>query len=104
LKAIYRAKDAEAGQRALEEFATSAWGRKYEVIAASWRRNWTAVIPFFVFSDERLQYIQPPASADLPSGPAPPQSRSNEPMASGDTRCLTDWCGPRLTSYGSVAC
>src|ERR671912_1510941 len=57
LKAIYRAKDAEAGQMALEEFATSAWGRKYEVIAASWRRNWTAVIPFFAFPEEVRRII-----------------------------------------------
>ena len=34
LKEIYRAKDAEAGQAALEAFATSVWGRKYEAIAA----------------------------------------------------------------------
>ena len=57
LKAIYRAKDAEAGQMALEEFATSAWGRKYEVIAASWRRHWTAVIPFFAFPEEVRRII-----------------------------------------------
>ncbi len=57
LKAIYRAKDAEAGQMALEEFATSAWGRKYEVIAASWRRNWPAVIPFFAFPEEVRRII-----------------------------------------------
>src|SRR5215213_7331307 len=47
LKEIYRAKDAEAGKAALEAFATSVWGRKYEAIVASWQRNWTAVIPFF---------------------------------------------------------
>ena len=52
LKEVYQAKDAEAGQAALEAFATSVWGRKYEAIAASWRRNWTAVIPFFAFPDE----------------------------------------------------
>ena len=57
LKAIYRAKDAEVGQRDLEAFATSAWGRKYEVIAASWRPNWTAVIPFFAFPEEVRRII-----------------------------------------------
>lgn len=51
LKDIYRAKDAEAGQAALEAFAASIWGRKYEAIAASWRRNWAAVIPFFAFPE-----------------------------------------------------
>src|SRR5918997_1808297 len=57
LKEIYRAKDAEAGQAALEAFAASTWGRKYEAIAASWRRSWTAVIPFFAFPDEVRRII-----------------------------------------------
>jgi putative transposase len=57
LKAIYRAKDADGGQAALEAFATSVWGRKYEAIAASWRRNWAAVIPFFAFPDEVRRII-----------------------------------------------
>jgi putative transposase len=52
LKEIYQAKGAEACQAALEAFATSVWGRKYEAIAASWRRNSTAVIPFFAFPEE----------------------------------------------------
>jgi putative transposase len=50
LKPIYRAESAEAAAEALEAFDAGAWGRKYPNIAASWRRNWTAVIPFFVFS------------------------------------------------------
>ena len=49
LKAIYRAKDAQAGEAALEAFDASIWGRKYPAIAQSWRRNWTHVIPFFAF-------------------------------------------------------
>src|ERR671917_585663 len=57
LKEIYRAKDAEAGQAALEAFAASTWGRKYEAIAASWRRSWTAAIPFFAFPDEVRRII-----------------------------------------------
>jgi putative transposase len=44
LKAIYRAKDAEAGKTALEAFAEGAWGSKYPAIAQSWRRNWTEVM------------------------------------------------------------
>jgi len=35
LEEIYRAKDAETGQAALEEFAASPWGLKYEAIAAA---------------------------------------------------------------------
>src|SRR6476659_9174943 len=49
LKAIYRAKDAQAGEAALDAFDASTWGRKYPAIAQSWRRNWTQVIPFFAF-------------------------------------------------------
>src|SRR6476660_9327965 len=49
LKAIYRAKDAQAGEAALDACDASTWGRKYPAIAQSWRRNWTQVIPFFAF-------------------------------------------------------
>ncbi len=49
LKAVYRAPTAEAAHQALEAFAAGPWGRKYPAIAASWRRNWERVIPFFAF-------------------------------------------------------
>src|SRR3954453_23984242 len=49
LRAIYRAKDADAGEAALNAFDAGAWGRKYPAGAQSWRRNWTQVIPFFAF-------------------------------------------------------
>src|SRR5690348_8943392 len=45
LKAIYRAKDADAGRAAFEAFAASAWGSKYPAIAPAWRRAWPEVIP-----------------------------------------------------------
>jgi putative transposase len=51
LKAVYRAKNAEAAQAALEEFADGPWGAKYPAIAPSWRRNWDLVIPFFAFPE-----------------------------------------------------
>ena len=57
LKDIYRAKDAEAGQAALEAFAASAWGQKYAAIEPSWRRSWSEVIPFFAFPDEVRRII-----------------------------------------------
>src|SRR5512147_2382474 len=38
LKEIYRATDADAGERALEAFAASPWGAKYPAIAPAWRR------------------------------------------------------------------
>src|SRR5215204_2913851 len=49
LRTIYRAKDAEAGEAALNTFDVGPWGRKYPAIAQSWRRNWAQVIPFFAF-------------------------------------------------------
>ena len=49
LKEVYRARTAEAGQAALEAFDEGPWGRKYPVIAQSWRRHWAEVIPFYAF-------------------------------------------------------
>ena len=57
LKPIYRASNAEAAARELEAFDQSPWGRKYPAIAQSWRRNWDAVIPFFVFPPEVRKII-----------------------------------------------
>jgi hypothetical protein len=37
LKTIYRTKDADAGRQALDEFDAGPWGKKYPVIAQSWR-------------------------------------------------------------------
>jgi putative transposase len=51
LRAIYRAKDADAGMAALDAFAAGPWGRKYPAIAPAWRRNWDKVIPFFAFPE-----------------------------------------------------
>ena len=58
LRAIYRAKDADAGTAALEAFAAGPWGRKYPAIAPAWRRNWDKVIPFFAFPEavRRIMY------------------------------------------------
>src|SRR3712207_7328580 len=39
LKEIYKAKDADAGAKALEAFAAGEWGLKYPAIAMSWRRH-----------------------------------------------------------------
>jgi putative transposase len=49
LKEVYRARTAELGQAALDAFDEGQWGRKYPVIAQSWRRHWTEVIPFYAF-------------------------------------------------------
>jgi len=57
LRAIYRAKDAEAGIKALEEFEAGVWGRRYPAIAQSWRRNWQHVAPFFAYPESVRRII-----------------------------------------------
>ena len=52
LKPIDRADHADAARQQLDAFDQGPWGRKYPAIAQSWRRNWEAVIPFFVFPTE----------------------------------------------------
>jgi putative transposase len=58
LKQIYKAKDADAGKLALDDFANGPWGKKYPAIVQSWRRNWPEVIPFFALPDDvrRIMY------------------------------------------------
>lgn len=56
LRAIYRAKDAEAGTKALEDFEAGYWGQRYPAITQSWRRNWSQVVPFFAYP-ERVRRI-----------------------------------------------
>ncbi len=51
LKAIYRAKDADAAAAALDEFEAGPWGQKYPAIAPGWRRNWDLITPFFAFPE-----------------------------------------------------
>ncbi len=51
LREIYRAKDADAGLKALEAFEDGDWGKKYPAITEAWRRNWDRVIPFFAFPE-----------------------------------------------------
>ena len=62
LKEIYRARTAEMGEAALEAFDAGPWGRKYPVIAQTWRRHWPEVVPFYVFPAEvrRIIYGLPP--------------------------------------------
>jgi putative transposase len=51
LRAIYRAKDADAARQALDKFEAGPWGQRYPAIAQSWRRNWEHVVPFFAFPE-----------------------------------------------------
>ncbi|QKL55745.1 IS256 family transposase [Ralstonia solanacearum] len=49
LKPVYTAPSAEAAQAELDAFDSGEWGRRYPSVAASWRRAWDRVIPFFTF-------------------------------------------------------
>jgi len=57
LRAIYRAKDAETGRKALDDFDAGLWGQRYPAIAQSWRRNWEHVVPFFAFPESVRRII-----------------------------------------------
>lgn len=57
LKPIYQAVTAEDAREKLEAFSESVWGRKYPMIAQSWKRNWEQVIPFFAFPVEVRRMI-----------------------------------------------
>ena len=48
---------AELGEAALEAFDEGPWGRKYPVIAQTWRRHWAEVVPFYAFPDEVRRII-----------------------------------------------
>ena len=52
LKPIYQAVDADAAERALERFGSTAMGKKYPAIIQIWERAWAQVIPFFQFPPE----------------------------------------------------
>jgi putative transposase len=49
IKPIYQAASAEAAEAELGRFEAGTWGQKFPTVAASWRRAWTNVIPFFAF-------------------------------------------------------
>jgi putative transposase len=57
LKAIYKARDAEAGLKALDDFDHGPWGLRYPAIAQIWRRNWSHVVPFFAFPEDVRRMI-----------------------------------------------
>jgi putative transposase len=52
IKPIYTAPSAEAALAELDAFESGPWGKKFPTVAASWRRVWDKVIPFFAFPPE----------------------------------------------------
>ena len=57
IKPIYTAPSAEAAQAELDAFGQGAWGQRFPTVAASWRRVWDKVIPFFAFPPEVRRVI-----------------------------------------------
>ena len=57
LRPIYTAPSAEAAEVALTAFEQSEWGIKLPHVAASWRRAWEHVTPFFAFPPEIRRVI-----------------------------------------------
>lgn len=57
LKPIYTAVNAQAAQEALTEFERSPWNHRFPSVAASWRRAWEQVTPFFLFPPEIRRVI-----------------------------------------------
>ncbi len=53
IKPIYTAPSAEAAEAELNAFERSALGQKFPTMAATWRRAWDRVIPFFAFPPAR---------------------------------------------------
>jgi putative transposase len=49
LRPIYTAPAPRPPRPRLDEFERGPWGQKYPTVAASWRRAWDRVIPFFAF-------------------------------------------------------
>jgi putative transposase len=49
IRPIYTAASAEGAEAALAAFEAGPWGQKFPTVAASWRRAWSNVIPFFAF-------------------------------------------------------
>lgn len=56
LKAIYQAPTEEAGQQALEVFA-SLWDNRYPQISKSWRENWANFVTFFAYETDIRKVI-----------------------------------------------
>ena len=57
IKPIYTAPSAEAAQAELDAFEQGPWGKRFPTVAASWRRVWDKVIPFFAFPPEVRRVI-----------------------------------------------
>jgi transposase-like protein len=57
IKPIYTAVSVEAAELELGVFEAGPWGQKFPTVAASWRRAWANVIPFFAFPPQVRRVI-----------------------------------------------
>jgi transposase-like protein len=57
IKPIYTASSAEAAEAALDAFEAGSWGERFPTVAASWRRAWSHVVPFFAFPPDVRRVI-----------------------------------------------
>lgn len=57
LKPIYQAVNEATASAALDTFEAGPWGAKFPTVTASWRRNWSRIIPFFAFPPEIRRVI-----------------------------------------------
>jgi len=57
IRPIYTAVNAEVAAAELDAFESGPWGVKFPSIAASWRRAWVHVIPFFAFAPDIRRVI-----------------------------------------------
>jgi putative transposase len=115
LKEVYRARTAEAGQAALEAFDAGPWGRKYPVIAQTWRRHWTEVIPFYAFPAEVRRIVYTTDEIDktfvAPVG-YPPPARATARRRAGpggaspaaQPYCRSSFAAPVRPLLGRVGC
>jgi putative transposase len=59
LRPVYTAPSADAAAAALDAFEQGPWGSRFPTVAASWRRVWSHVIPFFAFPPSIRRVIYP---------------------------------------------
>ena len=57
IRPVYTAPSAEAAEVELGAFEQGSWGQRFPTVAASWRRAWSNVIPFFAFPPEVRRVI-----------------------------------------------
>jgi putative transposase len=57
IRPIYTAATAEAAEAELAAFEQGPWGQRFPTVAASWRRAWSHVIPFFAFPPQIRRVI-----------------------------------------------